>query len=64
MRQKVGTCLCGIAGIVVTHLLIAIVIETTTSITIVFVLFVEEVIDGATYGDLLYSRQCKRIAQV
>ena len=54
MRQKVGTCLCSIAGIVVTHLLIAIVIETTTGITIVFVLFVEEVIDGATYGDLLY----------
>ena len=64
MRQEVGTCLCSIAGIVVTHLLIAIVIETPTGITIVFVLLVEEVIDGATYCDLLYSRQRKRIAQV
>lgn len=50
MGKEVCSSLCGIAGIVIAHTLsVAILVESAAGISVVFILFVEEVVDGTAY---------------
>ena len=46
MSQYIGTRLCRITGIIVSYLLTTVVIETTSGITVVLVLLVENIVHG------------------
>lgn len=65
MGKEVCSSLCGIAGIVIAHTLsIAVLVESAAGISVVLILFVEEVVDGTAYCGRLYVWQLECIGEV
>ena len=48
MSQYIGSCLCRITSIIISHSLAIVHIETASCITIVFIFLVEEIVYGQT----------------
>ena len=64
MSQYIRTCLGCIAGIVITYLLASIVIKTASSITIVLILLVEEIVHGQSHFGRFYPRQLEQVGEM
>ena len=64
MSQYIGSCLCRITGIIISHSLAIIHIETASCITIVFIFLIEEIVYSQTNGSRLHKRQLERVGKV
>ena len=64
MSQYICTRLGSIAGIIVTYLLATIVIESASSITVVLILLVEEIVHGQSHFGRFYPRQLERVGEM
>ena len=65
MSQYIRSRLGSVAGIVVTDFSSVIVeIVSAACVSVVFVFFIEQIIDGAPYGYRLYFRQLEGIGQI
>ena len=65
MSQYIRSRLGSVAGIVVTDFSsVVVVIVSAACVSVVFVFFIEQIVDGAPYGYRLYFRQLEGIGQI